>query len=62
MKLDLVAAVGLGVISSPGPLHLIADEPGSALMTTLPSMLIPAFLVPLLAATHLAVFYHMRKA
>jgi hypothetical protein len=58
---DLIAAVALGVISSPGPLHLIAPEPGSAIMATLPWMLIPAFLVPLLASTHLAVFYRLRR-
>jgi hypothetical protein len=29
-------------------------------MTTLPWLLIPGFLVPLLAVTHLAVFYRLR--
>ncbi len=56
---DLVAAIGLGVTSAPGPLQLIHVEPTAALMTTLPWLLIPAFLVPLLAATHLAVFYRL---
>lgn len=60
--LDLVAAVGLGAISSPGPLRLIFAEPGSAIMTTLPWLLIPGFLVPLLASTHLAVFYRLNAA
>lgn len=59
--LDLVAAVGLGAISSPGPLRLIFAEPGSAIMTTLPWLLIPGFLVPLLASTHLAVFYRLNE-
>jgi hypothetical protein len=54
--LDLIDAIGLAVISSPGPLHLISAEPGMALMGTLPWLLIPGFLVPLLAMTHLAVF------
>lgn len=57
--LDLVAAVGLGATSSPGPLRLIFAEPGTAIMTTLPWLLIPGFLVPLLASTHLAVFYRL---
>jgi len=57
--LDLIAAVGLGVVSSPGPLQLIFAEPGSGIMTTLPWLLIPGFLVPLLASTHLAVFYRL---
>lgn len=58
---DLIAAVGLGVVSSPGPLRVIFTEPGSAIMTTLPWLLIPGFLVPLLATTHLALFYRLRK-
>jgi hypothetical protein len=57
--LDLIAAVGLGVTSSPGPLRLIFAEPGAGIMTTLPWLLIPGFLVPLLASTHLAVFYRL---
>ncbi len=57
--LDLVAAIGLGVISAPGPTQLIFAEPGTTIMTTLPWLIIPAFLVPLLASTHLAVFYRL---
>ena len=60
--LDLITAVGLGVVSSPGPLRLIFAEPGSGIMTTLPWLLIPGFLVPLLASTHLAVFYRLSTA
>ncbi len=59
---DLVAAVGLGVTSAPGPLHLIHAETSSALMTTLPWLLIPGFMVPLLAATHLAIFRRLLAA
>jgi hypothetical protein len=40
---DLIAAVGLGVIPSPGPQRLIFTEPSSAIMTTLPWLLIPGF-------------------
>jgi hypothetical protein len=40
---DLIAAVGLGVISSPGPQRLIFAEPSSAIMATLPWLLIPGF-------------------
>ncbi len=59
---DLVTAIGLGVVSAPGPLHLIHAEPSTAPMTALPWVLIPAFLVPLLAATHLAVFHRILTA
>lgn len=56
---DLAAAIGLGVLSSPGPLHLISVGNGSSLMTTLPWLLIPGFVVPLLVTTHLAIFYRL---
>jgi hypothetical protein len=57
--LDLIAAVGLGVLSSPGPQRLIFVEPSSAIMTTLPWLLIPGFLVPLLFAVHIGIFVRL---
>lgn len=57
--LDLVAAVSLAVLSSPGPLHLIKENASSAVMTTLPWFLIPGFLVPLLFSSHLAIFWRL---
>jgi hypothetical protein len=59
---DLIAAVGLGVISSPGPQRLIFAEPSSAIMATLPWLLIPGFLVPLLFAVHIGIFIRLRNA
>lgn len=56
---DLVMAVGLGVASSPGPIQLIVTTPDSSIMATLPWLLIPGFLVPLLMTTHLALFYRL---
>ena len=56
---DLIAAVSLGVLSSPGPLRWIFAEPGAGLMTGLPWLLIPGFLVPLLMTVHLAIFYRL---
>jgi hypothetical protein len=58
---DLIAAVSLGVLSSPGPLRRIFAEPGTGLMSTLPWLLIPGFIVPLLAITHLVIFYRLTK-
>jgi hypothetical protein len=58
---DLIAAVSLGVLSSPGPLRRIFAEPGTGLMSTPPWLLIPGFLVPLLGTTHLAIFYRLTK-
>jgi hypothetical protein len=61
--LDLVAAIGLGAMSSPdSPIHLFRDPPGSAVMTTLPWILIPCFLVPSLAFIHLLVFHGLKRA
>ncbi len=60
--LDLIAAVGLGVASSPGPLRLIFAEPSSAIMSTLPWLLIPGFLVPLLFTVHIGIFVRLAKA
>ena len=54
--LDLVTAVFLGATSSPGPARLFLEPPGSVIMTTLPWILIPAFLVPGLFALHVAIF------
>jgi hypothetical protein len=59
--LDLVVAVGLGATSAPGPLQLFSGPPGSAIMTTLPWIVIPCFLVPALAFVHLAIFYRLGR-
>jgi hypothetical protein len=40
-------------------MRLIFAEPGSAIMTTLPWLLIPGFLVPLLFAVHIAIFIRL---
>jgi NADH:ubiquinone oxidoreductase subunit K len=54
---DLVTAVTLGALSAPGPSRVFFDEPGSALMSSVPWILIPCFLVPSLSFVHLIVFY-----
>lgn len=57
---DLVVAVALGVMSAPdSPLRVFTAEPGTEIMASLPMLLIPGFLVPLLMLTHLAVFYRI---
>jgi hypothetical protein len=60
--IDLLAAVGLGVTSSPGPARLIFAEPSSAIMSTLPWLIIPGFLVPLLFAVHIGIFVRLRHS
>ena len=59
---DLIAAVSWGVTSSPGPQRLILAEPSSAIMTTLPWLLIPGFLVPLLFTVHIGIFIRLVSA
>jgi hypothetical protein len=57
---DLVVAITLGATSTPGPIRLFHGEPSSAIMTNLPWILIPCFLVPSLAFMHLCTFYRLR--
>jgi hypothetical protein len=57
--LDLITAVFLGATSSPGPVRLFFGEPTTAIMTTLPWLLIPGFLVPLLFAVHIGIFVRL---
>jgi len=54
---DLVTAVTLGALSAPGPSRVFFDDPGSALMSSVPWILIPCFLVPSLSFVHLVIFY-----
>jgi hypothetical protein len=59
--LDLAMAIALGATSSPGPFRLFMDAPGTPIMTTLPWILIPCFLVPCLWALHIAIFYRLNR-
>jgi hypothetical protein len=58
--LDLVNAIALGATSSPGPIQLFHVTPDTSLMTTLPWIIVPCFLVPALAFFHIATFYRLR--
>ena len=58
--LDLVTAIALGVTSAEGsPLQLFHTDPSTLAMSELPWVLIPAFLVPLLFALHIAVYVRL---
>jgi hypothetical protein len=58
--LDLVSAIVLGITSAEGsPVRVFFAEPSTAIMSSLPWVLIPAFLVPLLMAIQLAVFHRL---
>lgn len=49
---DLIVAVGLGVMTSPGPAHVFNTAPTSELITHFPLALVPTFLVPLAFTLH----------
>ena len=60
---DLVIAVSLGALSAPGDaIRLFFDDPGSALIASIPWILIPCFLVPSLSFVHLVVFYRTLRS
>ena len=56
---DLVNAIALGALSAPGPLNAFVGPPTSAIMTSLPWLMIPGFLVPILFFTHVVIFYRL---
>ena len=59
---DLIAAIALGALSAPGPLQVFAGPPTSAIMTTLPWLIIPGFIVPSLVFIHVVIFYRLADA
>ena len=46
-------AVTLGVTSAPGALQIFTAEPNTVLMTVLPEVLVPTFLLPLGVIIHI---------
>jgi hypothetical protein len=50
--LDLVMAIGTGFLSAPSPLQVFATTPSTEVMTVLPMVLVPAFLLPTLLTVH----------
>ena len=59
--LDLVVAVTLAFMSAPGtPFRVFTDGPGTAVMTTLPWLLVATFLVPLYLLTHFTIAVQLR--
>jgi hypothetical protein len=58
---DLVVALTLGPLSAPGPLQVFVGPPDSSPMTTLPWLIIPGFLVPILFFIHVVIFYRLAR-
>jgi hypothetical protein len=59
--LDLVVAVGLGVATTPGPLHFISASPSTVLLSVLPLVLVPTFLVPISFLIHVISVRHLLR-
>ncbi len=51
--IDLISAISLGILYSPGQLGVLRTDLSTALMTTFPVNLIPTFFVPLFMLAHL---------
>ncbi len=58
---DLVNAVSLGLLSSPGPVHLIALDNPNLLATSYPTVLTPAFAVPLSIILHVLSIWQLHR-
>jgi hypothetical protein len=59
--LDLVVAVSLGIATTPGPLHLINASPSTVLLSVLPLVMVPTFLVPLSFLIHVVSLRHLLR-
>ena len=57
--LDLIVAVGLGVMTNPGRFHFFHTLPTSELVTDFPLALVPTFLVPLAFALHIVSLWQL---
>lgn len=58
--LDLVVAVALGFLSSPGPFQALAIETPNEMITAFPLVLVPVFAVPLSILLHLATLKRLK--
>lgn len=58
---DLIDAVGLGIMTSPGALQVFHTTPTSEFATTFPLVLVPAFLVPLAFVLHVASLWQLLR-
>jgi hypothetical protein len=56
---DLMAAVALGMMTSPGPVQVFHTVPTSELVTHFPLALVPAFLVPMAFMLHIVSLWQL---
>ena len=58
---DLITAVSLGAMTSPGPLQMMAFDQPNLLTSSYPSVLTPAFVVPLSVILHTVSLWQLRR-
>ena len=59
---DLVVAIAMGAMTSPGQAHLLALEAPNLLMTAYPLVMVPTFAVPLALMLHGLVLLRLRRS
>jgi hypothetical protein len=58
---DLVVAVTMGAMTSPGPAHLLALEAPNLLISSYPLVMVPTFAVPLALMLHGLVLWRLQR-
>src|SRR6516164_774848 len=58
---DLVVAIAMGAMTSPGRAHLLALDAPNLLMTAYPLVMVPTFAVPLALMLHGLVLWRLRR-
>jgi hypothetical protein len=58
---DLVVAIAMGAMTSPGQAHLLALDAPNLLMTAYPLVMVPTFAVPLALMLHGLVLWRLRR-
>jgi hypothetical protein len=58
---DLVVAVTMGALTSPGPVHLLALGSPNLLVTSYPLVMVPTFAVPLALMLHGLVLWRLQR-
>jgi hypothetical protein len=58
---DFTVAIGIGIVSAPGPLQLIIPDRPNAQLGTFPTVMIPAFAVPSSILLHVLSLRQLRR-
>jgi hypothetical protein len=58
---DFAVAIGIGILSTPGPLQVIVPDGSNAQLGTFPTVMIPAFAVPSSILLHALSLWQLRR-